>query len=201
MKGFSDEERQRIRAELIDSGQALFTQYGLERTRIKDITAEVDIGTSTFYRFFDSKEDLYVEVLLRETDRLNAELEAKVETTDDPREQVRRTLHLIFEEVESNPIIHNLIIGGELRTLHKELSPAKCETLSYQFDDRVFSPAQEWTDLDSFRYDDEEVVNYIIRMLVFTSRAQNIVSHRDAMSYEEIRGEMIDVVVSGFFEE
>ncbi|MFO8116319.1 MAG: TetR/AcrR family transcriptional regulator, partial [Halorubrum sp.] len=45
MSGFSDAERERIRGELVAAGRELFERFGFERTRIKDVTEAVGIGT------------------------------------------------------------------------------------------------------------------------------------------------------------
>ncbi len=201
MKGFSDEERERIREELINSGRELFIQYGLERTRIKDITEEVNIGTSTFYQFFDSKEVLYGEVLLTEVERFNEDLEEEVEKADDPREQVRINLKRTFEEVESNPIVKNLIVGDELRTFQSQLSTSNREALVDKLENNIFSSITEWTELDSFKFDDEVLVDELFRMLTFSTRAKNISSGSKACEYDDIRDNLIDVVVDGLFEE
>ncbi|GAB7019804.1 TetR/AcrR family transcriptional regulator [Halostagnicola bangensis] len=201
MKGFSDEERERIRGELISSGRELFIQYGLERTRIKDITDEVNIGTSTFYQFFDSKEVLYGEVLLTEVERFNEDLEEQVENAADPREQVRINLKRTFEEVESNPIVKNLIVGDELRTFQSQLSTSNREALVEKLENNIFSSISEWTELDSFKFDDEVLVDELFRMLVFSTRAKNLSSGSETCEYDDARDALIDVVVDGLFEE
>jgi AcrR family transcriptional regulator len=69
MKGFSDERRTHIRRELLEEGRKLFTRYGLRKTTMADLTGPVDIAPSTFYQFFDSKEELYIKILEREGER------------------------------------------------------------------------------------------------------------------------------------
>ncbi|MDB2239693.1 TetR/AcrR family transcriptional regulator, partial [Halorubrum ezzemoulense] len=38
MARFTDEDRERIRKELIEAGHKLFAQFGFDRTRVSDIT-------------------------------------------------------------------------------------------------------------------------------------------------------------------
>ncbi|AFZ74917.1 TetR/AcrR family transcriptional regulator [Natronobacterium gregoryi] len=200
MKGFSDDERERIRTALIESGCELFVRYGLERTRIKDITEEVGIGTSTFYQFFDSKEHLYLEVLYREVERFTDDLEAEIQTVSDPREQVRITLQQTFDEVETNPIIRNLIVENEIRTLETELSELNQQALSAEFD-TVFVGAKQWVEMESFKYDDPAIVSEFIRTFVFVSRCKEFPSHEGTPAYPEIRNALIETVVDGLFED
>ncbi|THE65276.1 TetR/AcrR family transcriptional regulator [Salinadaptatus halalkaliphilus] len=202
MKGFSDEERERIRASLLECGRELFAQYGLERTRIKDITDDVGIGTSTFYQFFDSKEELYVDVLIAERKRLNAELEAAVEDIDSPREQVRVTLETVFEAIESNPLISRLVVEGELRLLQNQLSDAERRAIIEEFGNERLGYIDGWVDNPAFKYDDPRIVDGLLRLLAFVTRSKDIDSETNGVSeYEVIRGALIDVVVDGLFED
>ena len=113
MTRFSDEDRERIRRELVEAGRELFTQHGFDRTRIKDVTEAVEIGTSTFYQFFDSKEELYHAVLIDERDRLFETLESAVADAETPREEAETILRTTLTEVKSNPLIRRLFVDGE----------------------------------------------------------------------------------------
>jgi AcrR family transcriptional regulator len=128
MKGFSDDQRDRIRADLLDAGHELFAQYGLGKTTIADLTGEVGIGTSTFYQFFDSKEALYLAVLDREGDAVARRLsEAGVLEGEDPETVVREFLQFLFDEIETNPLVRQLIVSDELDRLREYRTPEERE--------------------------------------------------------------------------
>ena len=65
-RGFSDKEKQIIRNKLISAGREFFGKYGLRRTSIEDLTKAAGIAQGSFYTFFDSKEELYLEVINNE---------------------------------------------------------------------------------------------------------------------------------------
>ncbi|MWV40586.1 MULTISPECIES: TetR/AcrR family transcriptional regulator [Natrialba] len=200
MKGFSDEERDRIRGHLLEEGRALFARFGLERTRIKDITEAVGIGTSTFYQFFDSKEQLYAEVLIRERDCLDETIAESIADVDSPREQVRLTLRTLLEEVETNPLVHRFVVDGELHSLQDRLSDDEKRALSENIRERDFKYAEEWTDHPTFRYDDPTAISSLFRMLIFVSQCKDAFPVDDCSpQYEETRDLLIDVVVDGLF--
>ena len=204
MSRFTDRDRERIRSQLIDAGRELFTQFGFERTRISDLTAEVGIGTSTFYQFFDSKEALYVEVLLAERESLEAEIAAAVAEVDDPREEVRVLLKTTLSEVRANPLISSLIVDGELRALQDRIADAESngDTIATAVGDSELPFAERWAELDAFRYDDPELIDRMFVSLVFTARSRNapIGADTDA-AYEEVEDALIETIVEGVFEE
>ncbi|MBN2550474.1 MAG: helix-turn-helix transcriptional regulator, partial [Anaerolineales bacterium] len=55
-KGFSDQEKEIIRARLLEQGQRLFSAHGLKKTNIDELAAAAGISKGAFYLFFASKE-------------------------------------------------------------------------------------------------------------------------------------------------
>ena len=54
-----------IRIEIIDKALELFSKYHYEKTKVVDITNALNIGSGTFYRYFKSKEELFLGCLER----------------------------------------------------------------------------------------------------------------------------------------
>ncbi len=54
---FSQEEKEKLMEEMLAQAFPLLEEYGLKHMSVEKITQRVGIGKSTFYNFFDSKED------------------------------------------------------------------------------------------------------------------------------------------------
>ena len=68
-----ERKRRRTRALLIETGRRLFEERGYDRTTVADIAAAAEIGTRTFFAYFETKEQL----LFPESDpRVTAALDA-----------------------------------------------------------------------------------------------------------------------------
>jgi len=200
MSRFSAADRDRIRSQLVEAGRELFAQFGFERTRIKDVTEAVDIGTSTFYQFFDSKEALYVEVLCVERDHLEAQIDEAVSAATTPREEVRTMLETMFHAVRSDPLISRLIVENELYALQEQLSDDERESLAASMQESDLSYADRWVTLDEFRIDDPEIVGGLIRSLVYTTRSQETVMETgDSVDYDAVEAALIETIVDGLF--
>ncbi|WP_435074728.1 TetR/AcrR family transcriptional regulator [Halorubrum sp. HHNYT27] len=201
MSGFSDAEREQIRAELVAAGRELFERFGFERTRIKDVTDAVGIGTSTFYRFYDSKEALYVEVLVAEREELEAAIAEAVAAADTPREEVRVLLKTTLREVRSNPLISSLIVDGELRAFQDRIADAEGdEGISPAATGSNLPFAARWAGLDAFRYDDPQLIDELFVSLVFTARSRNAPIGADSdEAYERVEDALIETIVDGLF--
>lgn len=202
MSRFTDTEREQIYSQLIEAGQELFAQFGFERTRISDLTAEANIGTSTFYQFFDSKEELYFRVLLVERKNLEQKIAEIVADGETPREEVRLFLKTTLDEVRSNPLISALIVEGELRALQDRLeeSGVEKEFVKEQHTDSDLLFTERWAKAESFRYDDPDLIDQLIISLVFTVRSQNApIGSGSEVDYGQVEDALIETVVDGLF--
>lgn len=117
MPGFSDEERERIREQLIESGRELLLTYGPKKTTVKDVTDPVGIAKPTFYQFFDAKSDLYIEILQRELEAYLESVRSEVAGVDDPQEALERFFRCYAEFIEESPLIQQTMIKGN----HQEI--------------------------------------------------------------------------------
>ncbi len=109
-RAFTAVEKETIRDKLMEAGRACFLRYGLKKTTIEDLVKPTGIAKASFYLFFHSKEDLYVELFLREMpamiDRL---LDASFRSTTDVREALIRLMRAIIHEIETNEMSRILL--------------------------------------------------------------------------------------------
>lgn len=62
-KAFTEEEANAIRKNLLLAGEKIFSEKGFKKTGIKELTSAADISLGSFYRFFESKEELFLELI------------------------------------------------------------------------------------------------------------------------------------------
>ncbi|PHQ46492.1 transcriptional regulator [Halorubrum sp. C3] len=221
MAQFTDKDRERIRKELIEAGHTLFAQFGFDRTRVSDITEEVGIGTSTFYQFFDSKEELYLVVLTSEREQLFEHLETAVAEMKTPQAEAEMILRTTLEQVRSNPLIRRLFVEGEIRRIDEQLDETNYDDATStggdndtdiisedntctnpntgsEADFRVLPQPEEWVARDDVRIDNPDIVRGLLRSLLFVTQAQNtpVVLNE---TYDEVEEALIDTVVTGLF--
>lgn len=123
MSGFTEEERERIREQLIEIGRELLLQYGPKKTTVADITEPTGIAKPTFYQFFDAKSDLYLVILQRELNEYMENVRSELVAVDDPREKLERFFWCYVEFGEENPFIQQTVIQGNYQEILHNVSP------------------------------------------------------------------------------
>lgn len=195
MREFSDEERDQIRGDLIEVGRTLFSKFGLQKTTISDLTEEVGIGRSTFYRFFDSKEALYLVVLETEGETISRELADKdLREGENPQAVVEQFLHFLFEEIETNPLIRQLIVSDELDRLRNHRTEAEREAKRKEEIEAIRAFMDPFVERgDVYSNDPELVANAIAAIPYLTLHQDDIGPEK----YPAVRDFVIEVFARG----
>lgn len=66
---FSQQQKEKLREQLLITGFELLKQFGYRKMTIDDITKKCAIAKGTFYRFFKSKEDFIYELMIYERNK------------------------------------------------------------------------------------------------------------------------------------
>lgn len=189
---------ERIREDLIEAGRDKFASMGLERTRVADLTDEVGIGTSTFYKFFDSKGTLYLTVLNNEAERFARSHEEVLEEAPNLQSEVRMGLEALYEELETNPLFYRSIVENERQLVIRKLSSDQQLDQFREPRDTLDTLPRRWTQHPNFRLDDPDQVVVLLQMLSQTVRLREQFETLSSISeYENARDVLVDVLVYG----
>ncbi len=104
-KGFSEREKTLIRAQLLEKGRELFGTQGIKKANVEDLTRAANISKGAFYLFFNSKEELFYEILSQFEDEYHANLiAAAARPGASPRQQVKDVLTQAFTLWRTHPL-------------------------------------------------------------------------------------------------
>lgn len=125
-KGFSDKEKSIIQEALLEKGHQLFCTYGLKKTGIAEITKAVGIAQGSFYSFYESKEELYFDILEREEQKFKEQLLAQLAPLyDKPKEFIRALFTSAFKQMEENTLLMQIYDENTVEILSRRLSPER----------------------------------------------------------------------------
>jgi AcrR family transcriptional regulator len=105
-KGFSERERTIIRAKLREKGGELFGIYGVRKTNVEELARAAGISKGAFYLFYESKEELFFELLEEvEAGYQAAILKQIVEDQAPPRQRMKALLHKALSARQDNALL------------------------------------------------------------------------------------------------
>jgi len=108
--------------QLFDAAARLFREFGYAETSHADISAESDIGRTTFYEHFSSKEDLLVQLVQRDLPALIDEILSEVRPGLPPDTRLRELTVRFVEFVGTDHL--GLILHTEVPRLSIEAQRA-----------------------------------------------------------------------------
>ncbi len=91
----------RTRAQLVEAARRVFEERGYLETRIGDITAAADVAHGTFYTYFESKQELFrevVEALVADLRRIAAQVPRNGDRLIDRIERANRGYLLAYRQ-------------------------------------------------------------------------------------------------------
>lgn len=107
-KAFSDYEKEAIRTQLLEKGKKLFEKQGLRKTTVEELTKVVDISKGAFYVFYNSKEELYLEILEKiEIEIKSNILEFTIRPDEDAKKNIGDLLKRFLLTMDASPILKN----------------------------------------------------------------------------------------------
>ena len=80
-----DDKKERI----IEIAEQLFAQYGFQKTTMEDIANKVHMGKSSVYYYFKSKDDIFSEVIRKDTRIFQQKLDDAVDSANTPEDKIR----------------------------------------------------------------------------------------------------------------
>jgi len=188
MRKFSDEERERIHEELIQTARDLLVTYGPGKTTVKDITDPVGIAKPTFYQFFDAKSDLYVEIFERELDEFAKTLRSELEGIDDPRDRLERFFRCYIEFGEENEFIQQVFLRQDYRDVLGDISSEQIAEIERKEMEALIPPIEDIRSQSEGPISEMEPVTVLGLM---GSSLGLLILHKD--EYEEYTADMEEI--------
>ncbi|MDM7918192.1 MAG: TetR/AcrR family transcriptional regulator [Methanosarcina sp.] len=96
-------------------GKDCFARYGVKKTSIEDLTEGLGISKSSFYSFFDSKEDLFLQIFKEEREALKDSIleNSFLKYRAEPDKAIRAYLQYVLNIVNNHPIWRKVFIEKE----------------------------------------------------------------------------------------
>ncbi len=81
------EEKQQL---ILHAAAELFQKFGLHKTTVDEIAAKAGVGKGTIYHYYDSKEQIFQDVLEQEVNELKKEMTLELQKDQSPDVKLRK---------------------------------------------------------------------------------------------------------------
>jgi len=124
---FSSQDRAAIRGKLIEVGRDYFQRFGIKKTAVEELAKAAGIAKGTFYHFFESKEDLCMEIFEEEEQAMRAQVSQILSSRAGPKETVRGLLAYALDFTRNDSLLATLRKSGEYMLLARGVGREKLE--------------------------------------------------------------------------
>jgi AcrR family transcriptional regulator len=126
-KAFSEQERELIVRRLQEQGYKLFSSYGLRKTNIEEIARAAGISKGAFYLFYESKEELFMDVIEQAEIRVRKEILTVIDLPGPtPRSRLFAVLKKAFTLFKEIPLLQ-FSTGSDYELLFRRIPSEKLQ--------------------------------------------------------------------------
>jgi len=104
------ELQERRRAEILDAATVVFAQHGFGAADVQEIADKTGVGKGTVYRYFPSKEELFLAAVDHGMRRLKTAVDAAIADVRLPLERIAEGVRAYLTFFDANPEIVELLI-------------------------------------------------------------------------------------------
>jgi AcrR family transcriptional regulator len=106
--------RRERRAQLLDSALEVFVAQGYHAAAMDDIADKAGVSKPVLYQHFPGKLELYLALLEQSCDAMIGKVREALDSTQDNRDRVERTVHAFYDYVASESGAYRLIFESDL---------------------------------------------------------------------------------------
>ena len=188
---YLDEKKKDTKLKISQSAIKMFEKKGVDKTTIRDIMSNTDLGLGTFYSYFKDKDDLKEQIVLSKVTDLVVETEKKCDQ-EDHVERFISFLDYIIDYYIANPFEFELVASNLNWALYARVENDKrfAET-----DTTLKYILNKYSQLFSKEYSDSQKL-YILSLTIETviSTCKLAIRNDSILSIDEMKSVLVEVI-------
>ena len=188
---YLDEKKKDTKLKISQSAIKMFEKKGVDKTTIRDIMSNTDLGLGTFYSYFKDKDDLKEQIVLSKVTDLVVETEKKCDQ-EDHVERFISFLNYIIDYYIANPFEFELVASNLNWALYARVENDKrfAET-----DTALKYILNKYSQLFSKEYSDSQKL-YILSLTIETviSTCKLAIRNDSILSIDEMKSVLVEVI-------
>lgn len=177
---------------LFDAARELFLEQGFKKTNVAAITKRADVAVGTFYKYFESKEQIFVEVYQAENEAAKRKIVSQIDRNQPPKEMMKQFLKAVIQMSDDNVILAEWYQNTEISQLIMEY----IQELDFWKNSYVYSflieNIKRWRESGEFRQDiDLDTILALFNAVVVVDNHKEEVGRQHYPQVLELLAEMI----------
>jgi AcrR family transcriptional regulator len=124
---FTEHEKELIRWRLLQQGDRLFSARGLQKTNVEELARAAGISKGAFYKFYESKEALFMDITEAAEKRVREEVLAALDLPGpSPRARLLAALRKAFDLFEQMPL-PQFLTSADYERVFSTVSPSQLQ--------------------------------------------------------------------------
>ena len=142
-------DKAEVRSAIIEASGTVFSRFGYKKTTMDDIARTFDMGKSSLYYYFESKEEIFKAVVVHEADLLKKELRNVLVTTQNPKRRLKSYILVRMNTLRKLSNYYNAVFSEDLahfdfiEKMRQKYDSEEIQTLKWILDEgtkmKVFS--------------------------------------------------------------
>ncbi|WP_181350800.1 TetR/AcrR family transcriptional regulator [Thalassobacillus sp. CUG 92003] len=168
-RGFSADESDKIMATLKVKGRSLFAQYGIRKTSVAQLTKAAGISQGSFYRFVESKEHLFYQLLGEEEERIKQTLAPFLKLEQPTVDSFKQMLLTAVYEVENSALLSLLFIPEEYEALKRKVDQLHLDAHTLDDLEELQPIIKRWQANGCMKHIEPEIITSTVRAFMLQS--------------------------------
>ncbi len=164
---------------IYEAAKAIFSEKGFKGTSISAITKKADMAVGTFYLYYSSKEQLFMEIFKDENTRLKKSFLETLDIDQSPSAIITHMMRVNQEGIAASPILREWYHSEEFRSIEKAYRDEHAiDSLNFLYD-TFLALVRRWQAEGKMRAD----IDSVMIMKIFEA-VINVDTHKDEIGLE-----------------
>jgi len=183
---------------LLEAAKELFVSKGFKSTNVAAITRLAGVATGTYYNYYQSKDQLFMEIYLTENHKLKKKIIESIDLSGHPMYVMGEMMRLNSEGMKKNPILNEWYNRESFSKIENNFRESNgLGEVDFMYD-LFLDVVRQWQKEKKMRNDiAPEMIMAIFKSLV------NVETHKDEIGFQyfpEVLNHLSSFVMNGLME-
>ena len=120
--------------QILSIAQKIISKFGIQKTTMDDIAKKARIGKATLYYYFKNKEDIFREVIQKESKILKEKIEEELRKANTPQEKIRAYILTRMKTIKNLSNYYETLMTNDYYQHYRFIEEERKDFTNYEID-------------------------------------------------------------------